>query len=111
MGRTTSFVTYVMEALLLSILFGCGINFQSPNSATEADVLTTKPGIYGLAIGMQQYYATTALSNIIFTPGISTREVAINTTLANLVELELGGTSMLNNNSNVSGLWKSLRRF
>jgi hypothetical protein len=110
MMRISSLWPLVAVALLLSIFIGCGIDFESPNSATEGEVLSTRGGLYGLAIGLQQYYAANALSSVILTPGTTTREVAVNTTLANLVELEAGGTPLLNNNGNTVGLWSGLYR-
>ena len=110
MVRISSFWPLVAVALLLSIFIGCGLDFESPNSATEGEVLSTRGGLYGLAIGLQQYYAANALSSVILTPGTTTREVAVNTTFANLVELEAGGTPLLNNNGNTVGLWSGLFR-
>lgn len=93
-----------------SVIHGCGIDFENPNAATEEVVLSTKDGIFGLTVGMQQYYATSVVSALILTTGTTSREIAINTTFANLVELELGGTNLLNNNGNVSGYWSTMYR-
>jgi len=65
-------------------------------------------GLLALAVGMQQYYATTALPAVILYPGVTSREVAINTTFANLVELEDGGPQLPNTNANVLALWSRL---
>ncbi len=96
-----------VAGLLLSFS-GCSLNINDPNAATNQQVLNDPNGVMALAIGLQQFYSTSALGSIILTTGVTTRELAINSTLENLVELEAGGSSLLNNNANVTGLWSNM---
>jgi starch-binding outer membrane protein, SusD/RagB family len=95
---------FVVGASLLMIS-GCSLDFVNPNSPTEEAVTTTAPGIMGLAIGMQQLYSTTVLQAMILTPGLTSREVAVNRTFSDLIELETGGTGVSDVNANLLTLW------
>lgn len=86
-------------------LTGCELDITNPNAASEDQVLGTTEGIAALAVGMQQYYATNTLETLILTPGVTSREVAINTTFANLIELEDGGAELPTTNGNILQLW------
>jgi len=97
-----------LAAVMLLSISGCSLNINDPNAATNQQVLTNSSGIMALAVGLQQFYSTSALGAIILTTGVTTRELAINSTLENLVELEAGGSSLLNNNANVTALWSDL---
>ncbi len=108
MKKKLRFIGIAAVAGLLLSLSGCSLNINDPNAATNQQVLTDPSGIMALAIGLQQYYSTSALGSIILTTGVTTRELAINTTLENLVELEAGESSLLNNNANVTALWSNL---
>jgi hypothetical protein len=106
---------HILGSILLagSLLFGatsCSLDVTNPNSASEEQVLTTREGVIALAIGMQQYYATTALQAVILTPGVTSREIAINTTFANLVELEDGLTALTGANGSILAVWARLYR-
>jgi starch-binding outer membrane protein, SusD/RagB family len=61
-------------------------------------------------IGMQGYFKRTAMQALIRTPAVSTREMAINTTFANLIELEAGGTALPSENESILQLWSRLLR-
>ncbi|MCL4511861.1 MAG: RagB/SusD family nutrient uptake outer membrane protein [Bacteroidetes bacterium] len=108
MKKKSCFMGIIVVASGLLSISGCSLNVNDPNSATNQQVLTNPSGIMALAIGLQQFYSTSALGAIILTPGVTARELAINTTLENLVELEGGGSQLLNNNANVTALWSNL---
>ncbi|RMD94332.1 MAG: RagB/SusD family nutrient uptake outer membrane protein [Calditrichaeota bacterium] len=91
--------------VITGLFIGCSLDVTNPNNASEEQVLTTSEGIVSLAVGMQQFYATTALEAYILYPGVTSREVAINTTFANLVDLEAGGPGLPNTNANVAAIW------
>jgi hypothetical protein len=103
------FFLYKMGALVLVALllgFGaCSLDVTNPNSASEDQVLTTREGIMALAVGMQQYYAVTALEPIILATGITSSELAANSTFLNLIELQDGGNKLTTGNANVLALW------
>ncbi len=105
-----TFRSVVLAGLLLLGAAGCSLNVTNPNSASEEQVLTTREGVIALAIGMQQFYATTALEAVILTPGVTSREIAINTTFANLVELEDGLSALTGANGSLLALWSRLYR-
>jgi len=100
----------ISSLILLLLISGCSLNIENPNSPTEEKAVTTKDGIFSIAVGLQQFWATSALGSIILTTGVTSRELAINTTFYNLIELEAGGSSLPNTNTNVAGLWSNLYR-
>lgn len=95
--------------VLLLNLETCSLDTTNPNNASAEQVLTTSEGIKSLAVGLQQYYANSALSGIILYQGVTARELAINTTYYNLEQLEDGG-SALTGSGNVLGIWSMLHR-
>ncbi len=90
---------------LLLLQSGCDLNITNPNAPSEEQVLTTTEGVEALAVGMQEYYATTTLESVLLVSGTTSREVAVNNTLANLVNLEDGGTDLPPSNADVLRLW------
>ncbi len=108
MKKKLRFIGITAVAGLLLSISGCSLNINDPNAATNQQVLTDPNGIMALAIGLQQFYSTSALGSIVLTTGVTSRELAINSTLENLIELEAGGSSLLNNNANVTALWSNL---
>lgn len=104
-------INHIKLVLFVSVLFvtsSCSLDVTDPNTATDEEVLTSREGITTLATGMQGYFKTTALQAIIRTPAVSTREMAVNTTFANLIDLENGGNSLPQENGNVLQLWSRL---
>ena len=87
---------------------GCDLTVENPNAATIDEVLDTRVGIIGFANGLQRTYAAGALDNIVLTPGVTAREVAIVRTFASLQELEDGGTAVSGDNGNVNALFSTL---
>lgn len=98
------FVASLLSALMLAFA-GCSLDVTNPNQASEEQVLTTAEGIRALAIGMQQFYATSALEAYIVFTGVTSRELAINTTFANLLDLEDGGAQLAGDNANVTAIF------
>jgi hypothetical protein len=104
---STSVLALVFATGLLIALPGCELNITNPNNPSEEQVLTTPEGVRTLTVGLQEYYATTTLAEMVLTTGVSSREVAVNTTLANLVELEAGGTDLPSGNADVGAVWSA----
>jgi len=94
-----------ITTLLLLVLSGCEFDITNPNNPSEEQVLASTEGIEALTVGMQEYYATTALQATILNTGITSREVAVTTTFANLINLEAGGEDLPNTNANVLQSW------
>src|SRR5215211_8770841 len=80
----------------LGMLAACSnsLDVSNPNAAAEPEVLSSVEGIQALAIGMQQYYATNLLGSLIIDTGLSSREIASNSTFLGQLILESGGTAM-----------------
>ena len=89
---------------------GCDFNLDDPNTVGEDTVFNTRDGLLVAAVGLQELYNVGTLDNVVITPGITTRELAANTTFANLLELEDGGSTLNNTNANVGGLFGQLYR-
>jgi starch-binding outer membrane protein, SusD/RagB family len=89
---------------------GCSLDYVNPNAAAQNQVLTTREGIFSLAVGLQQYYATQTLGNIIAIPGVTARELAATTTFQNPLDLEIGGIQLQPEHGGVLGLWTSIYR-
>ncbi|MFP4228537.1 MAG: hypothetical protein ACLFTE_06895 [Salinivenus sp.] len=91
---------------LLVFTVRCDLTPTNENNPTEEQTLSTAEGIRALAVGMQEFYATDAL-NATIPRGVSitSREIAINNTFSNLVEMEAGGDNLSTSNANVEALW------
>jgi hypothetical protein len=93
---------------LLVFTVRCDLNPTNENNPTEEQTLSTAEGIRALAVGMQEFYATDALNATIPRGvGITSREIAINNTFSNLVEMEAGGDNLSTSNANVEAYWSN----
>lgn len=101
---------FVLLGILALFLVQCSLDISDPNAGTDEDVLNSRDGILTFATGMQGYYAETALSAVIRVPAVTTREFAINTTFANLQELEEGGNAIPDENASILQVWSRLYR-
>ncbi|QYA26991.1 hypothetical protein G3I01_16320 [Gramella sp. MT6] len=102
---------YLMLGLLgIFLAASCETDFDNPNEATSEQTYSSREGILSASVGLQQIYSTTGLRWIVETPAITTREGGITTTFQNMIELEDGGASLPNFNSNVQGLWSTMLR-
>jgi hypothetical protein len=92
----------------LLLVSGCDLAPTNENNPTEEQALSSAEGIRALAVGMQEFYATDALNATIPRGvGITSREIAINNTFSNLVEMEAGGDNLSTSNANVEALWST----
>lgn len=94
--------------LLLFSATGCDMDFTNPNAASEEQVLTTREGISAYAVGLQQYYATSAMWYIVLAPGVTSREVACARSFSWRILLEEGGPGLTTDNGEVLELWARL---
>ena len=101
---------FSLITIALMALTSCETDFDNPNAATSEETYSSREGILAAAVGMQQLYSTTGIRWLVETPAISTREGGITTTFQNMIELEDGGASLPNFNSNVQGLWSTMLR-
>lgn len=100
----------VIAALVLIVLSGCNLDVTNPNTATDVEVLNSAEGIRAYTIGMQGTFSGDVYADIVLNTGITTREMAINTTFASLLELEDGGVALPAANSRTNSIWNGLTR-
>ncbi|MBU2525899.1 MAG: hypothetical protein KKC03_04780 [Bacteroidetes bacterium] len=100
----------VLSGIIILSASSCNTEFENPNSPTNQQILNSRDGLFSLAVGIRQLYSTSGLRFIIETPAVTTREGGITTTFLNMIELEEGGTSIPNFNTNTQGLWVTLTR-
>ncbi len=108
--KLRKFLPYISLVFILALLLalaGCSLDVTDPNSASEESVLNTPEGIISLAVGIQQAYATNLFHRQVFTTAVTAREMAVNNTFANLVELENGGTELSGDNEGLIGWWNN----
>lgn len=99
--------SFVATGLLL-VAVGCDLEPTNENNPTEEQTLTTAQGIRALTVGMQEFYATDALNATIpRATAITSREIAINNTFSNLIEMEEGGTGLPTSNVNIESIWST----
>lgn len=97
-------------AVLILIAAACDLDVSNPNAPTDEDVLNSAEGIEAYTVGMQGYFAGTVYDDIVLNTGVTTREVAVNTTFSSLLELEAGGAALPPENSRTSSIWIGLMR-
>ena len=100
----------VMTVVLMALVTACSLDVNNPNSATEEEVLDNADAIRAYAIGMQGFFNEGVYPDIVLNTGVTTRELAINTTFSSLIELEEGGTALPPGNSRVGSIWRGLMR-
>nr|WKN38479.1 RagB/SusD family nutrient uptake outer membrane protein [Tunicatimonas sp. TK19036] len=105
----TTYIIYFLTGLLLWVS-SCSMDIPNPNQATDEEALSSQQGLIALSVGMRVNYSTDALSRIIITPGVTSRELGAYTTFVNYLNLEEGGNAIQNDNSWTSGLWSRLYR-
>lgn len=95
---------------LITTFASCDKKFQNPNNPTEEVIFSSKKGLEALAIGLNQYYSTIALRQVIEAPGITTRELGVTNTFLNINELARGGTSLPPESGGITNPWVTLLR-
>ena len=97
--------------LLAALSLGaCDLTVEDPNATTSDDAFGTRSGLLASAVGLQQLYNVSTLDNVVITTGITSREIAVTTTLSNYTDLETGGAGLPDDNPNVGGLFSGLYR-
>lgn len=101
----------LISLLFASLLFaGCKKDFENVNQPTETQVLTTKSGLLGAAVGLSSNFASSAYSPVVEIPGLSTREMGDLSTYLTPAELVLGGQPLSDDNAGITRLWTRLLR-
>lgn len=99
-----------MFALFVLVVTSCDKDFPNPNNPTEEVVFSSKEGLYAISIGMNQYFTTTVLRQVIEAPGISTRELGVTNTFLNINELARGSTELPPESGGITNPWVTLLR-
>jgi starch-binding outer membrane protein, SusD/RagB family len=94
-------------ALFLSAA-SCKKEYINPNNANDGDILNSKDGLVSLSIGMKTNFATTALGNQYLYTGVTSRELKGVTAFVAVTLFESGGADIVNDNTNLKGLWASM---
>ena len=105
---------YIFCLIMSFFIAACDFDIPNPNAASEDQVLTTAEGLFALSIGIRTTYSSgsnlSALRDVILTPGVTTRELAITSTFQSLIDLEEGGPLLPNDNGNTTRLFTRLNR-
>jgi len=96
--------------LITTSLFSCKKDFLNVNQPTQTQVLSTRSGLLGLAVGLRSHFASSTYYFVVEVPGLSTRELGDISTYVTPAELVLGGTPLSDDNTGISGLWANLLR-
>lgn len=109
--KTINKYTIISALLICSMLFtACETEFENPNNPTEDVALSTKDGLFALAIGLRQYYSVNALRQIIEAPGITTRELGVTNTFLNINDLAKGGAELPSESGGITNPWVNIIR-
>lgn len=100
-------LVFVFFMLLIT---ACETDFLNPNNPTEDVILESKEGLYALSIGLNQYFTTTVLRQVIEAPGITTRELGVTNTFLNINELARGSTELPPESGGITNPWVALLR-
>ncbi len=100
----------VCITLMGLMLTACETDFLNPNNPTEDVIFGSKDGLYALAIGLNQYYTTTVLRQVVEAPGITTRELGVTNTFLNINELARGGTELPPESGGITNPWVVILR-
>lgn len=92
----------------LVILTSCETDFVDPNSPTEETALSSREGLFAVAVGLRQTFAVTGLRYVIESPALTTREASYVVTLEQYRELEEGAQNLVNANAHIQRLWGSM---
>lgn len=97
-------------ALFMLVLTSCDTDFFNPNNPTEDVIFDSKEGLYALSIGLNQYFTTTVLRQVVEAPGITTRELGVTNTFLNINELARGSTELPPESGGITNPWVTLLR-
>ncbi len=97
-------------ALFMLVVTSCKRDFPNPNNPTEEVVFNSKEGLFAISIGLNQYFTTTVLRQVIEAPGITTRELGVTNTFLNINELARGSTELPPESGGITNPWVTLLR-
>ena len=110
MKHRNSKLLMALFAFFALIVTACETNFVNPNNPTEDVVFESKDGLFALSIGLNQYFTTVVLHEVIEAPGITTRELGVTNTFLNINELARGSTELPPESGGITDPWIVLLR-
>ena len=105
-----SYIKLFILSLTIVISSSCGSDFPNPNNPTEEIIFGSKDGLFALSVGLNQYYSTTVLRQVIEAPGITTRELGVTNTFLNINDLARGGAALEGISGGITNPWVTLLR-
>jgi len=109
--KNISYIKLIALTVIFSMsITSCNRDFPNVNNPTEDVVFGSKDGLFALSVGINQYYSTTVLRQVIEAPGITTREFGVTNTFLNINELAKGGDELSGDSGGISNPWIVLFR-
>ncbi len=100
----------VIFTLFMLVITSCKSDFSNPNNPTEEVVFDSKEGLFAISIGINQYFTTTVLQEVIEAPAITTRELGVTNTFLSINELARGGSELAPESGGITDPWVRLLR-
>ena len=100
----------ILLLALAAMNTGCKKSFPNLNAASSDEILKTREGMFSLSIALKQYYSTSVEGPLVITTGCTSREIKGISTLANVLDIELGGSALPNDNNNLVNLFANSMR-
>ena len=109
--KNISYIKLIALTVIFSMaITSCNRDFPNVNNPTEDVVFGTKDGLFALSVGINQYYSTTVLRQVIEAPGITSREYGVTNTFLNINELAKGGDELSGDSGGITNPWVTLLR-
>jgi hypothetical protein len=106
MNKIFKSTIYSSLAMVLLVSTSCKKDYQNPNSATAAEVLSSARGLMGSAIGIQRSYSLNVAPGIANANGFVSNEVILRNS-GNVSEFQLstGGSAVDGTNALLGNIW------
>ena len=102
---------YTAVIVLLAMGTGCKKNYDNPNAATSAQVLSSSKGLMGDAIGIQRTYSLNVAPGISDANGLITNETfLLNAGNTSELQLTTGGTAVDGTNALLGNIWATANK-
>ena len=108
--KKLKYIKLLSLIVIISLGVSCDSDFPNPNNPTEEIIFGSKDGLFALSVGLNQYFSTTALRQVIEAPGITTRELGVTNTFLNINDLARGGAELEGISGGITNPWVTLLR-
>ncbi len=110
MKHRAKYTIVAIFALFMLVASSCKRDFPNPNNPTEEVVFDSKEGLFAISIGLNQYFTTTVMEQIVEAPGITARELGVTNTFLSINELARGSTELPPESGGITDPWVELLR-